>query len=77
MLHVNVVTELTFTTWSSINIGPTKTRKTPKTVARTPSTMKPAETLDLFVVILTGRLNVVFVARTAHCLCVHTDQLLD
>lgn len=39
---------LTFSTWSSMMIGPTKTRTVPKNTINTPATMKPAVSLALF-----------------------------
>lgn len=51
VLKIRVRTPLTFTTWSSMIIGPTKVRTVPKNTARTPATTHPTATLDLLIAI--------------------------
>lgn len=50
--HNNYARYPTFTTWSSIISGPTKVRTVPKKTVRTPTTIKPTATLDLFIAIV-------------------------
>lgn len=60
----------TFTTWSSIISGPTKVRTVPKNTVRTPTTIKPTATLDLFIAIVSYWQTVLYVP----VLLVSTDR---